>query len=621
MRALAALSARAPRGFGVRFATPLDLELPAAARVVIVDQNDQLELVARFPGREVIAQVTSLDEARAALAAGACGLIAKGCEAAGRVGEETTFVLVQHLVGALHGPEVGTERTGSARLRAVPVWAQGGVGLYTAAACIAGGATGIVLDSQLALLRESSLPLDVRAAIAAMDGSETAVIAGHRVFTRPDLKLGEFDPSRLGGDSLATHFVPVGQDAAFAKSLAQRFPTAGQLVRGLHAAIVHHLALAAERAPLAPGAPLAAMHGTRYPIAQGPMSRVTDRARFAAAVADGGGLPFLALTLMAGPEVRDLLRETRRPCSAIGRGASASSGSCRTEVREEQLAVLRELPPPVALIAGGRPIAGARRSRRRASQTYLHVPSPGLLDLFLKDGARKFVFEGRECGGHVGPRSSFALWEAQIERLLAHDKPAELARAVRRRHPRRAVGRDGRRDGRTARRTRREGRRADGHRVPVHRGSGGRRRDPARVPAARRSRARARCCSRPRPATRRRCADTAFAEAFAAEKHRLEAAGMPAQEMWAQLEQLNLGRLRIAAKGLERRGDQIVEVDDAAQQREGMYMIGQVAALRRDVCTIAELHRDVSEGGTALVAPAALREDRDDETAAAPTSR
>src|SRR5262249_23064940 len=51
--------------------------------------------------------------------------------------------------------------------------------------------------------------------------------------------------------------------------------------------------------------------------------------------------------------------------------------------------------------------------------TYLHVPSPGLLDLFLKDGARRFVLEGRECGGHVGPRSSFVLWESAIERLLA----------------------------------------------------------------------------------------------------------------------------------------------------------------------------------------------------------
>ena len=42
-----------------------------------------------------------------------------------------------------------------------------------------------------------------------------------------------------------------------------------------------------------------------------------------------------------------------------------------------------------------------------------------VVDRFLRDGARRFVFEGSECGGHVGPRASFPLWETQIERLLA----------------------------------------------------------------------------------------------------------------------------------------------------------------------------------------------------------
>ena len=85
-----------------------------------------------------------------------------------------------------------------------------------------------------------------------------------------------------------------------------------------------------------------------------------------------------------------------------------------------------DIKPPVALIAGGRPSQAAPLEAAGIA-TYLHVPSPGLLDLFLKDGARRFVFEGRECGGHVGPRSSFALWEAQLERLLAHPAVAEVS--------------------------------------------------------------------------------------------------------------------------------------------------------------------------------------------------
>jgi hypothetical protein len=42
------------------------------------------------------------------------------------------------------------------------------------------------------------------------------------------------------------------------------------------------------------------------------MTRVSDRAAFAARVAEEGGLPFLALALMRAPEVEALLAETRQ---------------------------------------------------------------------------------------------------------------------------------------------------------------------------------------------------------------------------------------------------------------------------------------------------------------------
>src|SRR5205814_5807133 len=115
----------------------------------------------------------------------------------------------------------------------------------------------------------------------------------------------------LGGDDLAANVLPIGQDGAIARGLARRHAGVAQLVAGIRTAIAQHLALAAAHQPLAPGAPFAAAHGLHYPIAQGPMSRVSDRARFAEAVAAAGGLPFLALTLMTGDEVRALLRETR----------------------------------------------------------------------------------------------------------------------------------------------------------------------------------------------------------------------------------------------------------------------------------------------------------------------
>ncbi len=600
-RALAVLARRVTRGFGVRIPETIAIDANALPEQVSIVITADPAHVARFAPRRVLVQVTSLDEARAAIAAGAAGLIAKGSEAGGRIADETTFVLLQHLLA-----EVTT-----------PVWAQGGIGHYTAAACIAGGAAGIVLDSQLALVRESSLPAEIQAAIGAMDGSETTVIAGHRVYTRPDLPVAHWGGldvagvrARLGGDDLAKNLLPLGQEAAFAKSLARRMPTAAQLVRGIRASIGNHLAMAVEHQPLASNGPFATSHGIRYPIAQGPMSRVSDRARFAEAVAASGGLPFLALTLMSGAEVRELLRETAALVGDRPWGVGIL-GFVPQEIREQQLAVIKEFAPPVALIAGGRP-SQATPLEAQGTATYLHVPSPGLLELFLRDGARRFVFEGRECGGHVGPRSSFALWEQQLEILLAHENASELH----------VLFAGGIHDGRSAAMVAAMAAplAAKGAKLGMlmgtaylftHEAVACGAIEPGFQEAAI-------ACERTvlletAPGHSTRCADSEYAGAFAVEKKRLEATGASPQETWAALEQLNLGRLRIAAKGLKRDGDVIAPVDAELQQREGMYMIGQVAALRRATCSVLELHRAVTHGGVDMINEAAERHEERDE--------
>jgi acyl transferase domain-containing protein/NAD(P)H-dependent flavin oxidoreductase YrpB (nitropropane dioxygenase family)/NADP-dependent 3-hydroxy acid dehydrogenase YdfG len=575
-RALRAVAGLA-RNFGVRIGADMGLELPPSARTVIVAEPEH---VARHAGRRVLAEVTSLDEARAAIAAGAAGLIAKGHEAGGRIGDETTFVLVQRLVEAVD----------------VPVWALGGIGEHTAAACIAGGATGVVLDTQLALVHESALPAAIKAAIANMDGSETAVIDGARVFAREGAAKG----------------LPIGQDGAIARPLARAYPSIGQLVRGLRAAIASHLELAAQHRPLAPGSPFAVAHGTRYPIAQGPMSRVSDRAGFAEAVARAGGLPFLALTLMSGADVRELLVETKARLGDLPWGVGIL-GFVPPEIREAQLTVLREIAPPVALIAGGRP-SQAHPLETQGTQTYLHVPSPGLLDLFLTDGARRFVFEGSECGGHVGPRSSFALWEAQLARLLAFERPHELS----------VLFAGGIHDARSAAMVAAMAAplAARGAKVGVLMGTAYLFTHEAVAAGAIQQgfQDAAIACDRTvlletSPGHSTRCAATDYVETFAREKTRLAAGGLAAKEMWAELEQMNLGRLRIAAKGLRRESDALVEVDRAVQEREGMYMIGQVAALRRATISVAELHRQVAEDGTAHVVEAAVRTSASDDGA------
>lgn len=567
----------------------IDAGATAPAAVVLSPVGlDRPALVALVDGwaavvADVVVQVVSRPEAELAQGAGASGLIASGCEAGGRVGDTEAFILFQHLV------ELG-----------LPVWVRGGIGRHTAAAVVAGGGAGVLLDAQLALLREVDVSADLRRAIEAMDGSETRVVGGHRFYTRPDLPAAavpdDTGPAEIAsflGDDLHTQLVPLGQDGGFAVGLARRDVTVGGAVQAVQAAIDGHAAQATATQPLAPGHGVAGPHGTRYPIAQGPMTRVSDRAEFAAAVADGGGLPFLALALLRGPEVRELLTQTAELLGDRPWGVGVL-GFVPAELRAEQLEVVHEVAPPHALIAGGRP-SQAAPLEAAGIDTYLHVPSPGLLDRFLKDGARKFVFEGRECGGHVGPRSSFALWDAQIERLLALDDLEDLQ----------VLFAGGVHDARSAAMVAVAAAplAAKGAKVGVLMGTAylftteaveAGAIQPAFQDVAVTCDTTVLLETAPGHATR--CVETDFVRAFAARRDELIAQGVDAKARWAELESLNLGRLRIASKALVRDDSGLRSADEDEQRREGMYMIGEVATLRHEITTIAALHDHVSGG-------------------------
>lgn len=585
LAAASEVSRRGVASFGVRLhadALPDPARLPDAVEFMILPAGVD---PAPWAPRRVLVQVTSVAEALAAASVGADEVIAVGAEAAGRVGEESTFILLQRVLAAVD----------------VPVLAQGGIGPATAAACLAGGASGVVLDTQLALLAESSAPEPVRRAVERMDGSETRLVGGHRVFDRPDLRavaeaegLAPADlAGRLGGYDLERRLLPVGQDAAFASVFAARYGTVDGAVRGFRRDALDAVRRARETRPLAPGAPFAEDHGTRYPILQGPMTRVSDTPEFATSVAEAGALPFLALSMLRGEDLRTLLESTRESLGERPWGVGIL-GFVEPEVRAEQLAAIEATRPPFALIAGGRP-AQARTLESRGIPTYLHVPSTGLLELFLKDGARRFVFEGRECGGHVGPLYSFALWQSQVECLLAFEDLDEVSVAF--------AG--GIHDARSAAMVSALAAplAARGAKVGVLIGTAY-----LFTPEAVASGAilasyqeAAIGCAETAlletgPGHATRCIDTEYARAFREERRRLEAEGKPGREMWESLERMNLGRLRVATKGVERRGEDLVEVDVETARSEGMYMIGQVAALRGEVVPMEALHRDVSEG-------------------------
>ncbi|MDQ0945571.1 SDR family NAD(P)-dependent oxidoreductase [Streptomyces sp. V1I1] len=575
--------------YGVRLPAGCPLtpdELPAAVDTVLLTEpwwRTGTEVWAAGGRRQVWAEVISPAEAAAAVAAGAAGLVAKGHEAGGRVGELTTSVLLQRL---LADPEL-----------TVPVLAAGGIGLHTAAAAVAGGAAGVVLDTQLALTTEGAaqLPAAVEAAIRAMDGSETAVVAGHRVYTRPDLAPPQGNIAELlGARGLHTQPLPIGQDGPIAARLASRHRTTGSVVQAVRAAITDHLEAAVRARPLQP------RPGERHlPVVQGPMTRVSDRPAFASAVAEAGGLPFLALAVMDGHDVRELLGETAERLAGRDWGVGLL-GFAPDELRREQLAAVAETRPPYAIIAGGRP-AQAAPLEAAGTRTYLHVPSPGLLEQFLAEGARRFVFEGLECGGHIGPRAAFPLWEEQIERLLACPYAAELdvlfAGGI---HDERSAAMAMAAAGPLAERGARTGvLMGTAYLFTEEAVAAG-----AVLPGFQRTaiECEATALLRTAPGHATRCAATPYADAFTATAQRLRQDGASPHEVWEELEKLNLGRLRIASKGLRHTVAGPVPVDEREQRREGLYMLGQIATARTATTTVAALHAQVTEGATALLA-------------------
>ncbi|GAB2698114.1 type I polyketide synthase [Kitasatospora kifunensis] len=572
---LAALKERLGGRFGVRVGpgcrlSPGELGSLDGARpetVVLAGQVpgwEPAELAAQY---RLLIEVTELGQAVAAVRAGAHGLIARGSESGGRVGELSTFVLLQRLLGA---PEVD-----------VPVWACGGIGLRTAVAAVAGGAAGVVLDSQLALLAESAVSQEDAAAVRGMDGSETVVVDGQRVLGR----RGE---------------LKVGQDGFLAARFAEKWGTVGRAVHALRDAVL-------DGVQAGVGARLSLDLGTELPVAQGPMTRVSDQPGFAAAVAGAGALPFVALALAGAEQSRELLGKTAVAMGGLPWGVGVL-GFASEEVRSAQLAEVLAVRPSHAVIAGGRP-AQARVLEEAGIRTFLHVPSPGLLRQFLEDGARRFVFEGSECGGHVGPRCSFPLWEAQLAVLEdflaagAGDRPVEVLFA------------GGVHDERSAAMVAAMAAALAGRGVAagVLMGTAYLCTEEAVAHGAVQAQfqrqvlaAQATELLQTAPGHATRCLPSPFTVEFAQARERLRDEGVPDREAWEQLERLNVGRLRIASKGVDRVAGELTAVDEQGQLARGMFMAGQVAVLRSATTTLAELHAAVTTGATDFLAARAL---------------
>ena len=344
-----------------------------------------------------LAVATSVAQALAAQEAGADAVVAKGSEAGGWVGEEGAFILLQRLVATL----------------ALPVYVQGGIGRHTVVAAYVGGAAGAVLDAQLLLTRES--PLAARRAYRGGGHGRLGDRAARRSAWPRDQGLRPSRqrarqcalrcrrPRRLGrrlacrrprrdrrrGNGRRTPAARSGRGAGGRPRGPLR--NRGGVLAALRSAIADATAsLAGSDNPLGPDGPLAQSHGTRYPIVQGPMTRVSDTAEFAAAVSEAGALPFLALALMREPEADALLqaharaqrwpalgrrRARLRPAGAAGRAAGGRAPAS-APVRADR----RRAPGPGQGARGrrdrhlpARAVAGAAEAVSRAGRAAVRV--------------------------------------------------------------------------------------------------------------------------------------------------------------------------------------------------------------------------------------------------------
>jgi len=578
--------------------------LPAPDILVLsgLDPRDTSSFLAeaRKLAQKIFCEVYSMSEAYWAHKAGFDGVLLKAHESGGQVSVETAFILAQQLAGF-----------------PLPCWIQGGVSVNTAAALAMAGAAGVVLCEQLWALADSPFSKMEKMRWRALDGSQT-VLAGpvhaplrlHAHSHAENITALE-KAATLGQQQWRDAFlecmrrqdapVCMGQDIAFAGYFQRRYGRVGCAITGLMAAMRDNIKQVRSSAPLSENAPLAEVHGTRFPYVQGPMTRVSDVAAFSEAVEAAGALPFLALALMRGPQIRELLQETCQKMKDRPWGVGIL-GFVPLELRQEQLEVVREFRPPFAIIAGGRP-AQTVELEQDGIAAYLHVPSPGLVKAFVAQGARKFIFEGSECGGHVGPRTSFILWESAIEALLEANLPDYQNLQL--------LFAGGIHDGFSASMVALIAAPliARGAKIGILMGTAYLFTQEAVASGAilQGFQKQAVKCQRTvllqsgvGHATR--CADTPFIEEFEQLRKKMIHSGKSAGEIQLALEELNVGRLREASKGVTRRAlarykpdaQGFYHLKPNAQYRYGMYMIGQVATLRHEVLTMLQLHESIA---------------------------
>ncbi|MFH0825918.1 MAG: beta-ketoacyl synthase N-terminal-like domain-containing protein, partial [Pseudomonadota bacterium] len=399
------------------------------AKIVLIPLEEIDSVASLDPGKlrdlpiPCLVEVGNAGHARAAEAAGAAGLVARGNEGPGWVSETNGFVLLQEVLDASD----------------LPVFLRGGIGIRTARGAVAAGAVGVVLDVHLLLAADSALDKSLKEFLAGLclpattllaeaSGSPCRVYA--RIGTRKVRELRKAEETHTPGEypsyrelisSLLSKptpapdsdeaLIPLSEDIVEAKRLAAEFGSAGEITAEFGA----RMSDSGMKWPFSEEAQLLRDHRTRYPIVQGPMAHVSDNPEFLAAVARNGALPFLAMGNMPRSIAEEGIRLAREKTDGWF-GVGLIGLDVNQNNYEAHLEIMRQDPPPFAILAAGG-VELARRIEQQGTTCYLHCPAPTLVSEGIKAGLRHFVFEGCESGGHIGLLGSLDLWNANLREL------------------------------------------------------------------------------------------------------------------------------------------------------------------------------------------------------------
>jgi len=533
---------------------------------------------------QVWGELTSVSQLKLSTGTNFKALVLKGNESGGHTGEESSFVLASHLINKIKKP----------------CYIQGGIGVHSASACFAAGAKGVIIDDHLLGMDQSPLPLHWKAILnrLALENSNVHAVEGQiiRVVDHPFFK----NASKIGWGEPSEFKWPTGQMIGLSQEIAQNYKTVGRFIQAVYSNIFTNIERAKELQPLSPSSKMAKANNLQYPIIQGPMTRVSDVPEFVNSVAKSGGLPFLALSMTSGDKVIELLERTRTKLDNKPWGVGVL-GFVPEELRLHQFKQIKKVKPPFALISGGT-VSQIHELESVGIKTFVHVPAPSLLKIYLDKGCKRFVFEGRECGGHVGPIGSFSLWDTVIDILInipekeAQDVEVWFAGGI---YNDISASMLAAMSGQLA---------SHGIKIGALMGTAYLFTKEVCESGAILSKFQqtAISCSKTAiievsPGHAIRCANTPFVNEFNLEK----------QNGNKDLEKLTLGRLRIASKGLDRNADgNIVEVSQINQYKNGMYMLGEVAGLVSGLTSMKELHKLVSKNGNALLKDIKLEENK-----------